>query len=214
MLNDSDTLLVHRLYVFCFNPHIRLILIELDTLLVRRTNVLCFRSCFVWCWPCLVLPVYSCKCFLFQCFRHRTLIFFGCFTTDCTYFVVMLTTSSDADRIGCFAHSFRSQTVRALFLSSSSGAYRVGCFAHLQQVTDLPRISLYLMLVMSCILPAYRLYVICFDTLFIRYWLSRAPCSFAGCMCFIFNFVLFDKDWHLSTDCMCFDSMLLSFYAN
>jgi len=74
------------------------------------------------------------------------------FTTDCTYFVLMLTTSSDADWIRCFAHSFHSQTVRALFFSPSSNTYWVGCFAHLQQVTELPWISLYLMLIMSCIL--------------------------------------------------------------
>jgi len=85
MLNDLDTLLVHSSYVFCFNPYVRLILIELDALLVRRTYVHCFRSCFVWCWPCPELPVYRLWVLFVPTFP----------TSDCTYFISMLTTSSD-----------------------------------------------------------------------------------------------------------------------
>ena len=84
MLNDSDTLLLHSSYVFCFNPHICLILIELDTLLVRRTYVLCFRSCFVWCWPCLVrvtrlqvLSAFSINVFYIRCrFLSNALLYY------------------------------------------------------------------------------------------------------------------------------------------
>src|ERR1700733_6911493 len=85
----------------------------------------------------------GCKCLLFQCSLHRMLIFVGRFALLQIARTLMLTTSSDAGRIGCFAHSFR---LRALFLSPSSNTYRIRCFAHLQQVPDLPRISLYLML--------------------------------------------------------------------
>ena len=158
-----------------------------------------------------------------------------CFTTDCTYFDAYYFIRCWPNWMFC---SFI-QTVHALFLSPSSNTYRVRCFAHLQQVPDLPRISLYLMLIMSCILPAYRSYVLRFDTLSIRCWLI-VRCLFRWldvCALFLISFCLrlshlarpqvirallqcslitFWLNWTLcfSTDCMCFDSMLLSFYAN
>ena len=114
-----------------------------------------------------------------------------CFTTDCTYFDAYYFIRCWPNWMFC---SFI-QTVRALFLSPSSNTYRVRCFAHLQQVPDLPRISLYLMLIMSCILPAYRSYVLRFDTLSIRCWLivRRLVRWLDVCALFLISFCLIDS---------------------
>jgi hypothetical protein len=105
-------------------------------------------------------------------------------------------TSSDAHWVECFARSLIDCTY---FISklASSDVHRVGYFNHSQGVCALFRFSFYLMLTMSCMLPALQLVRAYFNAPFIRCWPSRMPCSFAGRTCFASNLASFDTD-HVS----------------
>ena len=104
MLTDSDALLIFSPYVVRFDaPFIRCWMMQTHCLFIARMCFVSDLASFDACYPST-----GYKCIFFRCFLRRMLTLLD-LLLYCRLYVLflMLTTSSDADRIGCFAHSFR-----------------------------------------------------------------------------------------------------------